>query len=325
MERDRSTVWFSIAGAALALAALALTQSGNVRETNPGAAARWVAAAWGLAGAGVAFVIVGLVTHFRRPKIKFQTAVEDKGDEAGLSLFRSDGGAIDGARCRITKWRRTVRECRPERKPIGSGRVTFAYPGDFESIVIDGVLDKGRHAVVWEARVRNRRTGLMERKRVARARFRITDDLRAAAQRLRERGTWLAGSDTRAGGARLSLTRRELPIRMVQCEVRRRHEDGSLGHAYVGHTDGAGAGEVALEFPGEFRREVGQTRRLMPGGGVQIDSQYEYPAGEPGDYEVLWKAVWFVTGGTFAADYEPTPDDFRREAEVAQHRFRITE
>src|SRR6266545_7395402 len=127
MERDRSAVWFTIAGVSLALAGLALTQSGNVRETNPGAADQWVLVAWGLAGAGVAFVIVGLVTHFRRPRIKFRTAIDDKGDEAQLSLFRSDGGPIDGARCRITKWRRTVR---PDRKPIGSVRVTFAYPGD---------------------------------------------------------------------------------------------------------------------------------------------------------------------------------------------------
>lgn len=58
---------------------------------------------------------------------------------------------------------------------------------------------------------------------------------------------------------------------------------------------------VSLDFPAEFRREIGQTRRLLPGGGVQVDPHYEYPAGEPGDYEVLWKAVWFVTSGTFAA------------------------
>ncbi len=224
MERDRSAVWFTIAGVSLALAGLALTQSGNVRETNPGAADQWVLVAWGLAGAGVAFVIVGLVTHFRRPRIKFRTAIDDKGDEAQLSLFRSDGGPIDGARCRITKWRRTVREYRPDRKPIGSVRMTQAT---FESILIDGVLDKGRHAVVWEARARNRRTGLMERKGVARARFHITDDLVASAQELRERGTWLAGSvGTFSGGMRLSLTRRDAPIRMVQCEVRRRREDG---------------------------------------------------------------------------------------------------
>jgi len=62
----------------------------------------------------------------------------------------------------------------------------------------------------------------------------------------------------------------------------------------------------------------------MPGGGVQIDSEYEDASGEPGEYEVLWKAVWYVTGGTFDPDHEVTPDDFRREAEVAQHRFQIT-
>lgn len=88
--------------------------------------------------------------------------VEDGGEEAALSLFRADGEPVDGARCRITRWRRAVRDCRQEREPISSGRVTFLYPRDFESLFIDGALAKRRYAVVWEARLRSRRTGVME-------------------------------------------------------------------------------------------------------------------------------------------------------------------
>lgn len=292
MDRDRSGVWFSVAGVALSLAALALGASAYVRDTSPRVADRLLLATGAFAVVGVACTIVGVVARVRHPRVKFQTHAVDQGAEAHVSLFRGDGQMINDSRCRITRrrWHRSVRHSQPEDARLGSARPTFAYPADFESRYIDGVLGKGRYAVVWETRVRNDKTGLMEWKRVARGRFRVTDELQAAAQRLRERGTWMAGSEVREDGARLWLRRRELPIAMFQCEVRMRHRDGSLGEAYVGHDDGNQAREVALEFPDEFRREVAQTRRLTPGAGIQIDRQYENATGEPGNYEVLWKA-----------------------------------
>lgn len=325
IDRDRAAFWFSIAGVALPLAALALAASAYARDTSPRVADRLLLATGVFAVIGIACAVVGLVAQVRHPRIKFRTHANNQGAEAHLSLFRRDGQMIHDSRCRITRrrWHRSVRHSQPEDARLGGVRPTFAYPADFESRYIDGVLGKGRYAVRWETRVRNDKTGLMEWKQVARGRFRITDDLQAAAERLRGRGTWMAGSEVRADGARLRLRRRELPIAMFQCEVRKRHGDGSLGEAFVGHDDGNQAGEVALEFPTEFRREVGQTRRPVPGGGVQIDRQYEDATVEPGDYEVLWKAVWHVNSGTFDPDHEITMDDFRREAEVAQHRFHI--
>ncbi len=317
MDRDRSTLWFSITGVALPLAAIAVAVSGALRDKHPRLADQLLLATGVLAAVGIACAVVGIVARVRHPRIKFRTHAEDQGPEARLSLFRKDGEFIHDSRCRITRrrWHRTVRHARPEHDPLGSVRPTFTYSADFESLLIDGVLGKGRHAVVWETRLRNRKTGLMEWRRVARGRFRVTDELRAAAERLRERGTWTAGSETRAGGARLSLTRQESPIGMVKCEVRRRLEDGSRGDAYVCDGDGEGAGEVALEFPAEFLRQLDRrTPGWTPAG----------EAGDPGNYEVLWKVVWFVSSGTFAADHEVTASDFRREGKVAQHRFQIT-
>jgi len=62
---------------------------------------------------------------------------------------------------------------------------------------------------------------------------------------------------------------------------------------------------------------------LQPGGFTAIESRYAYPPSVPGHYDVLWRAVWYVTWGTFEADYTPTVEDFRREAEIAQDRFTI--
>jgi hypothetical protein len=49
----------------------------------------------------------------------------------------------------------------------------------------------------------------------------------------------------------------------------------------------------------------------------------ERPSGEAGEYEVNWKAVGYVQGGTFALDHEIRMNDFRREFEVARDRFTI--
>lgn len=325
MDRDRSAIWFAMTGVVFPLAALTLGLSSSMRDNHAGAADQLLIATTVLAAVGIVCAVVAVVTRVRHPRIRFRTLVEDRGEEASMSLFRRDGQSIHDSRCRMARRRlhRVVRHSRPDHDAVGGVRPTFLYPNDFESIFIDGVLGKGRYAIVWETRLRNRRSGLMEWTRVARGRFHMTDDLHAAAERLRDRGTWLSGNEPRPSGARLWLTRRELPIGMTQCEVRRRHEDGTLGDAYAGHVSGDGSGEVALAFPDEFRREVGQTRHLTQGGGVQIDPQYENAIGEPGSYEVVWKAVWYVSGGTFEPDHEVTPEDFRREREVSQHRFQI--
>ena len=337
MKRDSAGLWFTLAGISLAFAGLALTQSWGVRTSDRAATApaeiraaaatadKWQVAVIVLAVLAALLAGIGIAVHFRRPRIKFRTTVDNRGDEAGLSLLTRDGESIDSARCKLTKgwWRwRRERKGQKERDPTRGARVEFAYPRDFESTFSDGVLDKGRCVVVWEARLRNRRTGRLEHRRVARGHLRITDELRAAAERLRDRGTWRAHSERMNGETRLSLVRREEPITRVQCGVRSRAEDGSLGEAFLGYAEGEGAGEVTLLFPSDFRREVGQTKRPMPGGGFQIVSQYEYPSGDPGEYEVLWKVVWMAQGGSVDPDKDPF-EQLRREVAVAQDGFGI--
>jgi hypothetical protein len=324
MERKSPTTWFTLFGGLGVLATLAFLLAPTFAEAA--VSTGLTVTGYVLVGIAVLALVVGLMLLVRREKVEYRAGVARSAEGLAFTLWRTDGRQIGTARCLVRRLGGVVREAAPTK--MSSGRPSSQYPQDFESLFTDGALPTGRYKIEWQVRTRDNRTGESRWTRVARMRFRVDHGLNAIAERFRERGLFVTShSHEPDGQVLLTLRSNGQSVGMVQCEVRRRLDDGSLAEAYLGHPDNpkTGATQVELRYPSSFRREVGQTHALQPGGFTAIESRYAYPPNVPGHYDVLWRAVWYVASGTFEGDYTPTVEDFRREAEIAQDRFTISD
>lgn len=335
VERRSAIAWLTLVAALGTIAALALIFSDRFTKSHPALSDGLFIGGLVAAALSLIAVAVGCVLLFRVPKVRYEASVKDKDSSLRLSLSRRDDDAVGYAKC-FLKRRNVVRGTKAI---MSARRVTYTYPDDFEGPERDPPyafgspheqppLEVGRYRIEWwvtKRAVANIFSDEVEWRRVAKVHLRITDELRAAAERLLRRGTFFAWNEPRPDGkVHLRLLRHEVPVPRLQAAVRLRLADGSMGEQFFGHNqENSGDMEANLLFPDVFRREVGRTQTPSGAGIVDIEYEYEYPLGEPGDYEVVWSQVWYVTGGTFPIDHEIQMDDFRREREVATDRFTI--
>ena len=274
---------------------------------------------------GAVILVWVLWSLLRSKAIRYRTQVSEAPSGARrLTLKRRDSHEVGASACAVTGPDKRQMEA----SPIASGTtVSYTFPDNFKPTLPEN-LSMGRHKIRWHVSRRGTsvRAEFAERP-TARARFKVTREVRDRAHRVWRRGRYVVsheiGSQQRT---RLRLFRHEEAFGMVGCYVSRHLSDGTFGRPFLGVLDSehtvekAEGPEGVLIFPDDFRREVRQVRRLTPVGAVG-DYEYENASGESGEYIVRWVEVWYVQGGAFPVDHEITVEDFRREREVACYYF----